>query len=400
VNRILLDHGSSTPVLPEVFEAMRPYFLERFGNPASFHQFGLVARDAIEQAREEVASLIHAASSEEIIFTSGGTEALNLAVKGVAYAGQRRGKHLVASVIEQPAVLQSLEFLEKQGFRVTRVGVDRAGRIAPEDIKDAMTDETLLVCVHLANYEIGTVQVVREMGVLAGDRGVPLLIDATTGGGWMPVDAREWGVCLIALAPHRFYGPKGVGVLYRNRRVSLMGISHGGSQEGGRRAGTENVPAIVGAGKAAVLALRDLPERQRHTARLQLKLWDGLKSRVPDIRLNGPEPGQARLVTNLNLSARGAEGEAQVLRCDLNGIALASGSSCMSRAVQISPVLAALGLEHALARCSVLLTLGHENTDAEVELFLDRYPQVVAHLRGLSPEWRGLDVNPPQTAHS
>jgi cysteine desulfurase len=400
VNCVYFDHAAATPVLPEVFEAMRPFFQDQFGNPASFHQLGLMARDAVDQARREVASLICAASSEEIIFTSGGTEALNLAVKGVAYAGQRRGNHLVASAIEQPAILQSLGFLEKNGFSVTRVGVDREGRIAPDDIKNAMTDQTLLICVHMANHEIGTVQTIREMSMLADERGVPMLVDATTGGGWMPIDVRDLGVCMLVLAPHRFNGPKGVGVLYRHRRVSLNGIIHGGPQEDGRRAGTENVPAIVGAGKAAVLALRDLPERQRHVARLQHRLWEGLKSCIPSIQLNGPAPGSDRLATNLNFSVRGAEGEAQVLRCDLNGIALASGSSCLSRSVQVSPVLAAIGLEHDLARCSVLLTLGHDNTDPDVELFLSKYPQVVSHLRRLSPELRNAGIQPREATGS
>jgi cysteine desulfurase len=388
MKRIYFDHQSTTPVLPEVFEAMRPFFFDHFGNPASLHQQGWWARDALERARKQVASLIHAESPETIIFTSGGTEAINLAVKGAAYANQRRGNHIIATAIEHPAVLHSLEFLEKQGFVCEKIAVDREGWVNPGDIARAITDQTVLICVHHVNHEMGAIEPVNEIGRLAGERGIPLFVDATASGGWLPIDVQAMGAGMLSLSPHRFYGPKGIGVLYRNRRTRVDGILHGGNQEEGRRAGTENVPAIIGAGRAAEVAQRDLGLRVEQTARLQRRIWEALKARVARISLNGPEPGPRRISTNLNFSTWGIEGEALVLRCDLNGIALASGSSCLGKAVKISPVLAALGVDHALARSSLLLTLGYENTEEEADVFVEAFVQVAEHLRSLSPEWQ------------
>jgi cysteine desulfurase len=388
MRQVYLDHQASTPVLPEVFEAMKPYFLEEFGNPSSLHQRGLCARQALEQARARMAAFIGAASAEEICFTSDGQEAANLAVKGVAYANQRRGQHLVVSATEHPAVLNSVEFLEKQGFRCSRVAVDSQGLIEPGAVAAAMTDETILVAVHLANHDIGTIEPVQAIGALAAQRGIPLYVDAEAAAGWMPIDVQGLGASLLSFSPHKFYGPKGVGVLYRHKRARLVSILHGGVQEAGRRAGVENVPAVVGAGLAAEIAARELPVRAAHTARLQRKLWDGLLGAIPYMKLNGPEPGALRLPTNLNVSTEFIEGEGQLLRCDIHGLAVASGSSCVSKSLKISHVLAAIGLDHALAQGNIIFSLGKDNTEQEIDYVVDTFArQVVAPLRAMSPMW-------------
>jgi cysteine desulfurase len=394
MRRVFLDHQATTPVLPEVFEAMKPFFSEACGSPSSLHQLGLRARDALARARAQVAALINAESPEEIVFTSGGTESANLAVKGTAYANQRRGDHIVISEIEHPSVINSVEFLSQRGFHCTRVKVDREGFVDPAEVRAALTEKTILICVHHVNHDIGTIEPIREIGEIALEKGIPLFVDAVASGGWLPIDVRAMGVKLLSLSSHRFYGPKGVGVLYRNRRARLASLLHGGVQEGGLRAGTENVPAIVGAGVAAEIAARELPERSAHTTALQHTLWDGLNRHVEYVRLNGPEPGPRRSSTNLNLSVEFIEGEGLALALDLEGIAVASGPSCVSHSLKISPVLTAIGLGHSLAQGNVILSLGRENTTAEIDSVVKIFEKTVARLRSLSPLWddfqRGL----------
>jgi cysteine desulfurase len=384
---VFFDHQATTPVHPEVFEAMRPFFAEAFGSPASLHRHGVEARDALERAREQVATLINAESPEDIVFTSGGTESANLAVKGTAYANQRRGKHIVASAIGHPAVLNSLEFLKAQGFSHTLLKVDSQGLVDPKAVGAAIKDDTVLVCVHHVNHDIGTVEPIREIADITAERGLPLFVDAVASGGWLPIDVQAMGASLLSLSPHRFYGPKGIGVLYRNRRARIGSILHGGVQEGGRRAGTENIPGIIGAGAAAELARRELPARVDLTSRLQRRLWEGVQKRVEYLRLNGPPPGPSRIPTNLNLSAEFTEGEGQALLLDVNGIAVASGASCVNKALKASPVLAAIGLEHSLAMANIIVSFGQENSDADVDYFLETYPKVIAKLRAMSPQW-------------
>ncbi|MDB6018504.1 MAG: cysteine desulfurase [Pedosphaera sp.] len=387
MRHVFLDHQTTTPVLPAVLEAMTPYFTEHFGAPASLHRHGLRARDALGKARSQIAALINAESPEDIIFTSGATESANLAVKGTAYARQRKGNHIVVSATEHLSVLNSIEFLEKQGFTCTKIKVDAAGFVDPEQVRAALTEQTILVCVHHVNHELGTIEPIREIGALAGERGIPFFVDAVASGGWLPVDVQAMGAGLLSLSPHRFYGPKGVGVLYRNRRARLNGIQQGGSQEEGRRAGTENVPAIVGAGVAAEIALREMPRRIAHTANLQRKLWESLKARIPYIKLNGPEPGPQRISTNLNVSVEFVEGEGMLLLLDMQGIAAASGPSCISKALKVSHVLEATGLDHALAQGNLVISLGKENTSEEMEYVAETFEKVVKKLRGLSPLW-------------
>ena len=387
VPRIYLDHQASTPVDPGVLAAMEPFFREKFGSPSSFHQDGLTARDAMARAREQVAGLINAESPEQIIFTSSGTEAANLAVKGVAYAGSRRGRHIVVAETEHPAVLRSGEFLARQGFDVTTVKVNREGFVDPEAVRAALTAQTILICVHHANHDIGTIQPIAEIARVAAERGIVFFADATASGGWLSIDVQALGVNLLSLAPHRFYGPKGVGILYRSRAARLESLVHGGSQEDGKRAGTENVPAIVGAGAAAALASRQITARQTHTGALQKKLWEGLAKAVPYLRLNGPLPGPGRSPVNLNLSVEFIEGEGLVLLLDMQGVAVTSGPSCASKAISIPPILTAIGLDPALARGNILFSLGEENTGEEIDRVLQILPPAVARLRSMSPLW-------------
>ena len=385
--QIYLDHQAATPLLPEALEAMRPFFTEGFGSASALHQLGLRARDALARAREQVAALLNAESSEEILFTSDGTESANLAVKGTAFANQRRGNHIVVSAIEHPAVLGSVEFLEKHGFTSTKVGVDAQGFVDPAEVRKALTDKTILVAVHLVNHDAGVIEPVREIGQLAAERGVAFFVDAEAGTGWMPIDVQDLGASLLAFSPHKLYGPKGVGVLYRNRRARLASVLHGGVQEGGLRAGAENVPAIVGAGVACEVAARELPRRAAYVAKLQRRLWDGLRERVPYVKLNGPEPGPRRIGTSLNVSVEFVEGEGLMLMLDTQGIAIASGTSCVSKALKVSHVLTAMGVPHTLAQGSILLSLGMDNTDADIDTVLETLPRIVEKLRAMSPLW-------------
>jgi len=382
-----LDYQSGTPVLPEVFEAMKPYFLEWFGNAGSQHQHGLRARDAIENARAQAAELIHAESPEDILFTSGATESANLAVKGVAMA-TAPGGHIVMSPTEHPSVLNSVLFLEKMGYPCTRLKCSPEGLVSPDDIARAITDKTILVAIQLANHDIGAIQPIEEISRIARERGVPLFCDASACGGWLPIDVHRLGVQMLSLAPHRFYGPKGSGILYRNRHARIESLLHGGKQEGGKRAGTENVPAIVGAGKACEMAGRDLDKRRSHTAKLQKRLVEELLKRVRFNRLNGPPPGPKRLSTNVNISIEGIEGESLLLLCDMQGIALASGPSCVTQNLKISHVLQAIGLNEAQARGNILMTLGKDNTEADIDYVLDTLPGLVEKLRAMSPSWK------------
>ncbi len=383
MRRVYLDHQATTALRAEVREAMLPWLTAEFGNPASLHREGLRAREALEQARGQAAAFLAAGSADQVVFTSGGAEAINLAVKGVAYASRSRGNHLVVSAVEHVNVLNTVAFLESQGFACTRVAVDATGRVDPEAVRAALTPQTILAAIQHANHEVGTVQPVAEIAQVTAEAGVPLLVDATASGGWLPTRVAELGADFLVVSPHRFYGPKGVGILYRTRRARMASLLHGGPQEGGRRAGTENVAAIVGAGVAGELAGREFARRQAHVGQLQQQLWEGL--RAAGLVLNGPQLGPQRLYTNLNLSVPGLEGEALVLRCDLQGLALASGSSCLSKAVKISHVLQAIGLDHPRAQGSVLFSPGMDNTEEEIRWAVDTFSAAARFLRQMSP---------------
>jgi cysteine desulfurase len=382
--QVYLDHQSATPVLPEVLEAMRPWFADSFGNPSSLHRHGLLARDAIARAREQIAAFINAQSPEEIIFTSDGAESANLAVKGTAAARRRDGNHVLISATEHPSVIASVESLQAGGITCARVPVDAAGIVDPQKIRAAITDKTILIAVHHVNHEIGAIQPVSEIGLLAREHAITFYVDAEAGAGWLPVDVRAWAASLVSFSPHRFYGPKGVGILYQNRRARLAPILHGGDQENGLRPGVENVPAIVGAGVAAEIAARELERRRAHCAKLQTRLWDALHAKIPNLKLNGPGPGPMRHPANLNISAKDTEGEAQLLLCDMRGIAVASGSSCVTRSKKISHVLSAIGLDPALARANIIMSLGQATTEADIDYVIQTYPKIITKLRLLS----------------
>lgn len=381
---VYLDHQAATPVLPQVLDAMLPFFIERFGNASSLHGPGIAARDGLKKAREQFATFCGTRAPEEITFTSNGAEAVNLAIKGAALANQRRGKHIVLSAIEHPAVNSSVAWLESLGFSATRVPVDPHGKINPAAIHQALREDTILVCAHHANHDLGTIQPLAAIGEICAEHGVMFFVDAVASAGWTELNAPAWNASLLAISPHRFYGPKGVGVLYRNRRVSIQPLIHGGMQEEGRRAGTENIPAIVGAGVAAEIAAAELPHTEAHTSTLQQKLWSGIQQ-IFEVRLNGPSPGPERLSSHLSLSFTGLEGEGLALALDLKGIHVAAGSACVLKENRISPVLSAIGLDETWAGGTVILTLGRENTEAELDYVLQVLPRVVSHLREMGP---------------
>ena len=389
---VYLDHQTTTPVLEEALQAMLPYFREVYGSPSSLHRFGLEVRDGLKEARQQIARMINAESEEDLIFTSGGTESANLAIKGFADANMRtKGNHIVVSAIEHPSVMNSVEYLTKHGFEVTQVPVNTIGQINPADVRAAITDKTILVAVHLVNHDIGTIQPVKEIAKITAEKGVVLYVDALAAAGWMPIDVRDLGVQLLSFSPHRFYGPKGIGVLYRHRKARVTSHIHGGVQEGGRRAGTENVPAIIGAGVAAEVAVKEMAQRVGHVAMLQKRLYDGLWKTIKFIKLNGPEPGPLRICNTLNLSTEFIEGEGQLLLLDYQGIAVASGSSCVSKSLKVSHVLSAIQLDHALAQGNIIMSLGKDNTVEDVDYVLETFPKIVDKLRNMSPMWKEFE---------
>ncbi len=388
MRQVYLDHGAATRLLPEAFEAMRPFLTEDFGASSSLHRLGLRAREAVDNARRQIATFINAESPDEIIFTSDGTESANLAVKGAAWANERRGNHLIVGASEHPAVLNSVAFLEQRGFVCARIGTNGQGIIDPREIRAALRDETTLVAIQHVNHDIGAVQPIQEIADIAAERGIAFYVDADASAGWLPVDVRQLGATLLSFSPHHFYGPKGVGVLYRSRRARLSPILHGGDQENGRRAGVENVAAIVGAGVAAEIAGRELEGRRERAAVLQNQLWRGLQNAIPRLRLNGPPPGPLRSPANLNISFEGIEGEGLALLCDMHGIAVGAGTACLSKSLRIPPSLQAIGLDASQGRGAVMLTLGKDNTADEMDHVIATLPKLVHQLRQLSPSWQ------------
>jgi len=381
MRRVYLDHSATTPLRPEVVEAMQVALTEQFGNPSSIHSFGRAAKKLIEEAREQVALLI-GAKPEEIVFTSGGTEADNMAVIGTALANQKKGKHIITSSIEHHALLDSCHWLEKNGFEVTYLPVDRDGLVRVEDVLAAIRDDTILISIMHVNNEVGTIQPIEEIGKIAKERGIIFHSDAVQSVGKIPVDVNDLQVDLLTLSAHKIYGPKGIGALYIRKGTKIQPIHFGGGQERKRRPGTENVPGIVGFGKACELARRDLPEEQK-LAVLRDKLIDGLLERIPDCQLNGHRT--KRVPTNVNVSIRYVEGESMLLSLDLVGIAASSGSACTSGSLDPSHVLLAMGICHEIAHGSLRMTLGRDNTEEDIDYVLEHLPKIVERLRKMSP---------------
>jgi cysteine desulfurase len=385
MRRIYLDHAATTPTRPEVVKAMLPYFSDAFGNASSIHSLGREARGAVEEARTRVAELI-GARSEEIIFTSGGTEADNHALKGVAYANERKGNHIITTSIEHHAVLEVCKFLGRRGFKITYLPVDKYGLVDPDDVKRAITGKTVLISVMHANNQVGTMEPVEEIGKIAREAEVYFHTDAVQTMGHIPVNVDKLNADLLAISGHKLYGPKGVGALYVRKGTKLVPLMHGGEQEKRRRAGTENVPAIVGLGKAVELAGQEIGREAERLVYLRDKLIKGLMKKIDHIRLNG-HPTR-RLPNNVNVSIDFVEGESMLLKLDLEGICASTGSACSSASLEPSHVLLALGLPAELAHCSLRFTLGRENTEADVERVLEVLPGIVAKLRAMSPLWK------------
>jgi len=378
--RVYLDHNASTPVHPEVLEAMLPYFADRFGNPCSIHGFGREARDGVEAARQSVAHFLRV-GKDEILFTSGGTESDNAAVKGIA-AARGRG-HIVTSAVEHHAVLRSVQALEKQGFEATYVPVDGHGMVDPDDVRRALRPDTIVVSIMHANSEVGTIQPVAAIGRLTREREIPFHVDAVQTFGKLPLDLDALGIDVLSFSSHKIYGPKGTAGLYIRKGTKMVSVQHGGEHERRRRAGTENVPGIIGLGKAVEVRARDMAAEETRVRALRDRLWEGLERRVPEMRLNG-HPTE-RLPGTCNVCFRHIESESIVLGLDLKGIAVSAGSACTSGSIEPSHVLVAMGVPLDWAMGTVRCSLGRTTTAEDIDYVLDCVEPLAAKLRSLSP---------------
>ena len=383
--RIYMDYSATTPVKKEVLDEMLPYFNEGFGNASSFYSYGHEAKEALELARTRVAALINA-EPNEIYFTAGGSESDNWAIKGVAFDLQRKGKgnHIITSKIEHHAVLHTCEYLEKNfGFEVTYLDVDEEGKVSPEALENAIKDNTILISIMFANNEIGTVEPIKELVEVAKKHKILFHTDAVQAAGNIPVDVKELGVDMVSMSSHKIYGPKGVGALFIRRGLRFDNLVHGGAQEKRRRAGTENIPAIVGYGKAAELAKANMDNHIKELTRLRNKLIEGVKERIPYTRINGSL--EDRLPGNANFAFKFIEGEGILLLLNHAGISGSSGSACTSGSLDPSHVLLAIGLPHEIAHGSLRLTVGDFTTDEDIDYILEVLPEVIERLRSMSP---------------
>ena len=377
--KVYLDHNASTPVHPDVIQAMLPYFGERFGNPSSVHGFGREARDGMETAREQVSRFLQV-KKEEIVFTSGGTESDNMAIKGIAHA-RRRG-HIITSQVEHHAVLRTCESLEENGFEATYLPVDGYGMVDPEDVRRAIRPDTILVTLMHANSEAGTIQPMREIGRITREMQIPLHVDGVQTFGKVPIDVDAFGIDLLSFSGHKIYGPKGVGGLFIRRGTKMVSVQHGGEHERSRRAGTENVAGIVGLGAAVEIRGREMTAEGVRLSGLRDRLWDEVRARIPEVRLNG-HPTE-RLPGTCNLCFRGVESESIVLGLDLKGIGVSAGSACTSGNVEPSYVLVAMGVPVEWAMGSVRSSLGRGTSRADIDYVVESIQPLVAKLRSLS----------------
>jgi cysteine desulfurase len=381
---VYLDHASATPVRKEVLEAMFPYFSEQFANPSNVYDLGSKIKEVIEEARANVASLINA-DPAQIIFTSSGAEANNMAIKGVAFAKQKKGNHIIVSSIEHHSVLNSARFLERLDFEASFLPVDQNGQVDPERLARAIRPETILVSVMHANTEIGTIEPISELATICKEKDVVFHTDAVASVGNTQVDVNALNADLLSLSGTSLGAPKGIGALYFNKKVRLMPLIHGGIQENGRRAGTENVSGIIGFGTAAALAKKELPEKIDHVRKLRDRLVDGILKKVEKVTYTGhPEK---RLPGHASFCFEAIEGEALIFMLVQNGIYTNTGSACASKALKTSPVLGAIGLRADLAQGSAVFTIDAGNTEAEIDYVLEKLPPVVDRLRSLSPIW-------------
>ncbi len=379
---IYLDHSATTPVKTEVIEAMMPYFNPKYGNPSSIYSIGRDSKKAIEEARETVAKAI-GAKPREIFFTGSGTEADNWAIKGVAYANRQKGKHIITTAIEHHAVLHTCQYLEREGFEVTYLPVDIDGLVSPEQVKAAIRPDTILISIMFANNEIGTIQPIAEIGKITKEKDIIFHTDAVQALGNVNISVKDMNIDMLSMSAHKFYGPKGVGALYVNKGVKLSYFIHGGAQERGRRAGTENVPAIVGMARALEIAVANTERYNKKLTALRDRTIREIEETIPFVKLNGHKT--KRLPGNVNFSFDFIEGESLLLLLDMKGIAASSGSACTSGSLDPSHVLLALGLPHETAHGSLRITFGEDNTDADVDYLMKVLPGIVQRLREMSP---------------
>ncbi len=386
MEKIYLDHNATTKTRKEVIDAMLPYFSENFANPSSLHCFGVAARKAVEESRAKVATLLGVDTSE-IIFTSGGTESNNLAIRGVAYKLKDRGNHIITSKIEHLAVLSPCEQLQKEGFKVSFISVDEDGIVGLEELKEAITDKTILITIMHANNETGTIEPIEEIAKLAEEKGILFHTDAVQTFGKLPIDIKKIGVGLLSLSAHKIYGPKGIGALYIKKGIKLEPLIRGGHHEKNLRAGTENVPGIVGLGEAARLAGIEINQVGKRLTFLRDRLHNGIVKSIDAIKLNGHLT--QRLPNTLNISFRFIEGESIILNLDAKGVFVSSGSACTSGSLEPSHVLMAMGVDPATAQGSIRFSLGRENTEKEIDYVLEILPEIVQRLRKMSPLYEG-----------
>jgi len=382
MKKIYLDYAATTPCHPEVIEEMLPFFNQIYGNPSSVYQLAQKAKGAIEEAREKVARLLNA-EPEEIIFTSGGTEADNMAIKGVAFANKKRGNHIITSKIEHHAVINTCKWLEKQGLKVTYISVDKFGVIDLDELRKSLTDKTILISIMHANNEVGTIEPIQEIAKIARERGIYFHTDAVQTAGKVPIDVKESGIDMLSLSGHKLYGPKGIGALYVRKGVKISPLIHGGHHERNRRAGTENVPGIVGLGKACEIASKEMANEEKRLRELRDKLYKGLNERIDDIILNGHP--QHRLPGILNICVKYVEGESMLINLDLEGICVSSGSACTSGSLEPSHVLLAMGVPAEVAHGSLRFSLGRNTTQKDIDRVISVLPSIVEKLRAISP---------------
>jgi len=387
VRKVYLDHAATTPVHPKVLEAMLPFFSGSFGNPSNLHDVGREAKNAVEEARAKTAALI-GAKAEEIYFTSSGAESNNFALKGLAQANSQKGNHIIVSQIEHFSVLHPAKTLEKSGFSVTYLETDETGLVDPADVEKSITKDTILVSIMHANNEIGTIQPIEEIGRITRQKGVLFHTDAVASAGWVPVNVQTLGVDALSLSGHQFYGPKGAAALFLRKGVRIKPLIEGGIQEDGRRAGTENVPAIVGLGRAAEIAAAEIPHRMSYLSALRDRLQKGLIGKIDHMVVNGHPT--LRLPHNLNVSMWYVEGESMLLFLNMEGISVSSGSACTSRSLKASHVLVCIGTDAAVANGTLLMSLGMGNTEEDIDYVIAKLPPIVHRLREMSPLYEDM----------
>lgn len=386
MKRVYMDNAATTALRRDVLDAMMPYLTDIYGNPSSLHYFGQEAHKAVENARHQVASALNA-EDNEIVFTGCGTEADNMALKGIAEKYQSKGKHIITSSVEHHAILHTCEYLEKHGFEVTYLPVDEYGMVKAEQVRDAIRSDTILVSIMFANNEVGTIMPIKEIGAVCREKGVFFHTDAVQAVGHVAIDVKAMNIDLLSLSAHKLHGPKGVGALYIRKGIVVPPLLHGGAQERRKRAGTENVAGIVGLGKAIEIACSDIEGTAKRMCYLRDKLINGIEASIPEVKLNGHRT--ERLPGNVNFSIKYIEGESILLMLDINGIAASSGSACTSGSLDPSHVLLAMGMPHETAHGSLRLTLGDDTTEDDIDYVLEVLPEIVVRLRKMSPLYHG-----------